>query len=244
MPSALITGSSRGIGRAVAEQFAEDGYDVVVNYRSSERAAEDVVDSIKAGGKTAVAVQADVSVPEEAAVLVEEAARVLGGLDHVVNNAGINQHKYTPSLTPEEFDRMLTVNVNSAFGVNKAAVPHLSESRVEEGPSITSLSSILGFTGAAHECHYAASKSGIIGLTRSHAAEFAPNVRVNAVAPGHIVTDMTRGLSSEEERQKREEIPLDRFGAPEDIAHAVAYLRDAEFVTGETIHVNGGETMR
>jgi NAD(P)-dependent dehydrogenase (short-subunit alcohol dehydrogenase family) len=245
MPSALVTGSSRGIGRAIAEQFADDGYDVAVNYRNSEREAEEVVDSIEATGGTAIAVQADVSVPEEAASLVDEAAASLGGLDHVVNNAGINQHKHTPSLTPEEFDRMLTVNVNSAFAVSKAAVSHLSESTVEEGPSITNLSSILGFTGAAHECHYAASKSGVVGLTRSHASEFAPKVRVNAVAPGHIVTDMTSGLSPDEERQKREEIPLDRLGVPENVAHAVAYLCTdaAENITGQAIDITGGKTV-
>jgi NAD(P)-dependent dehydrogenase (short-subunit alcohol dehydrogenase family) len=244
MPSVLVTGASRGIGRAIAERFGTEGYDVAVNYRSSTEQAAEAVAAVESSGRRAVAIRADVSDPEAARGMVERASAELDGLDHVVNNAGINQHRSTDELTPGEFDRMLRVNAHGVFTTTKAAVPHLAESDVEEGPSIINLASILAFVGAAHEPHYAASKMAVVGLTRSHADEFAPDVRVNALAPGHILTDMTSGRSEAEERRKRREIPLDEFGSPEDVAQAASYLRDAGFVTGEVLHVNGGETMR
>ncbi|MFB6094868.1 MAG: SDR family NAD(P)-dependent oxidoreductase, partial [Halodesulfurarchaeum sp.] len=168
----------------------------------------------------------------------------LGGLDHLVNNAGIDQHQRTAALDPADFDRVMDVNVNGAFNATKAALPHLQDSVVEEGPSITNISSILAYTGAAIECHYAASKAGLLGLTKSHARDFAPEIRVNAIAPGHVETDMTADRTPAERAEEREGISLDRFGQPEDIADAAAYLRDASWVTGETLHVNGGELMR
>lgn len=244
MPAVLVTGSSRGIGRGIAERFASDGYDVAVNYRSSEEAATEVVKAIEGMGRAAVAIQADVSDPVAAADLVDRAVAELGGLDHVINNAGINQHVFTDELSPEEFGRMLEVNLTSVFTVTKAAVPHLRESEDVPGPSVTNLASILAFTGAAYEPHYAAAKGGVVSLTRSHADEFAPEIRVNALAPGFIVTDMTDYLTPEEEERKRGKIPLDRFGYPKDVADAAAFLRDAEFVTGEVLHVNGGELMQ
>lgn len=243
MPTTLVTGASRGIGRAIAERFGSEGYDVAVNYRTSEDRAAEVVDRIESDGRRAVALQADVSDPEQATDLVERANSELGGLDHVVNNAGINQHKHTPGLSPEEFNRMLDVNVQGTFTVSKAALPYLRDSAVDERASIINLSSILAFSGAAFEPHYATSKMGVIALTRSHAEEFAPEIRVNALAPGHIQTDMTDWLPADQEAEKLAEIPVERFGDPEDVAQAASYLRDASFVTGETIHVNGGELM-
>ncbi len=242
MPSAIVTGSSRGIGRSIAERFAADGYDVTVNYHSSETAAHEVAEAIEATGQRAHVVGADVSEPSAATRLVEETQDVLGDLTHVVNNAGIDQHLYTPELDPADFDRIMDVNVNSAFNVTKAAAPYLT-SRSDE-PSITNISSILAHTGRAIECHYAASKGALLTLTRSHAREFAPDVRVNAVAPGHIETDMTGDRSPDEKAEEIADIPVGRYGQPEDIAEAVAYLRDATFVTGETLNVNGGEAMR
>jgi 3-oxoacyl-[acyl-carrier protein] reductase len=225
-------------------RFGSEGYDVAVNYRTSEDRAAEVVDAIESEGGSAVAIRANVGDADDASALVERASEALNGLDHVVNNAGINQHKHTDELTVAEFERMMRVNVRSAFTVSKAALPRLVDSSVEEGPSILNLASILAFTGAAHECHYSASKMAVVGLTRSHAEEFAPEVRVNALAPGHIVTDMTDWLSSDEEETKLRDIPLDRFGYPEDVAQAASFLRDASFVTGEVIHLNGGEEMR
>lgn len=241
MPATVVTGSSRGIGKATALRFAEDGYDVAVNYRSSEDAADRVAEAIRDRGQEAVVVGADVSDPDAAARLVETAAEAFGSLDHVVNNAGVDQHVRTKDLDPADFDRIMDVNVNSAFNVTKAALPHLRASA--DDPSVTNVSSILAHTGAAIECHYASSKGALLSLTRSHARDFAPEVRVNAVAPGHVETDMTSDRTPEEKREELAAIPVDRYGRPEDIAEAVAYLRDAAFVTGETLNVNGGERM-
>jgi 3-oxoacyl-[acyl-carrier protein] reductase len=241
MPAALVTGSSRGIGRAIARRFADDGYDVAVNYHTSDAAAERVAETIRDRGRAAVVVGADVSDADAAARLVDAAVDAFGGVDHVVNNAGIDQHVYTEDLDPADYDRVMDVNVNSAFNVTKAALPHLRAS--EDDPSVTNVSSILAHTGAAIECHYAASKGGLISLTRSHARDFAPDVRVNAIAPGHVETDMTDDRTPEAKREELAAIPADRFGQPADIADAAAYLRDATFVTGETLNVNGGERM-
>ncbi|WP_435178090.1 3-oxoacyl-ACP reductase family protein [Halorussus sp. AFM4] len=250
MPAALVTGSSRGIGRAIARRFARDGYDVAVNYVSSAQKARTVADRIEEQTDSeAVAVRADVGDPGAAADLVDATVEAFGGVDHVVNNAGVDQHVYTEELSPADFDRVMDTNVNGAFNVTRAALPHLRAAADRDGdpaptPSVTNVSSILAHTGAPVECHYAASKAGVLGLTKSHAGDFAPEIRVNAVAPGHVETDMTADRSEAEKREELAEIPLERFGRPEEIAAAAAYLRDAGFVTGETLNVNGGELMR
>lgn len=242
MNAALVTGSSRGIGRAIALQYAADGYDVAINYNTSEAAADSVAAAVREHGQSAITVEADVSDPDDATRLVTETVDAFGGLDHLVNNAGIDQHVYTPDLDPDDFDRIMNVNVNSAFTVTKAALDHLQASA--DDPSVTNVSSILAFTGAAIECHYAASKGALLSLTKSHARDFAPEIRVNAIAPGHVETDMTTDRSPEQKQEELDRIPVDRYGQPEDIAEAAAYLRDATFVTGETLNVNGGELMR
>ena len=246
MPVTLVTGGSRGIGRGIAERFAADGYDVAVNYRSSEAAAADVVDRIETDtDRTAIAVQADVADPDAVEAMVAAVVDRLGGLDHLVNNAGVNDHTSTAELTPEAFGRLVDVNLTGTYAVTRAALPHLRESTAPEGPSVVNLSSRLAHVGASYEPHYAASKAGVIALTKSHAAEFAPTIRVNAVAPGVILTDMTEASYTEAERQeRRESVPLEILGEPADVAGAAAYLRDASFVTGETVNVNGGQTMR
>lgn len=244
MPAAVITGAGRGIGRAIATQYARDGFDIAVNYRSNAAAAETTVDEIRATTDVdAVAVQADVGEPNAAETLVEETVDRFGGLSHVVNNAGVNEHRYPEELSPEAFDAVMDTNVNSVFAISKAARPHLTagDDRVA---SIVNLSSRLAFAGADYECHYAASKAGILGLTKSLARAFAPAIRVNAIAPGYIETDMTdTNNTAEDKAVRRNAIPVARLGRPEDVADAAAYLRDAEFVTGETLHVNGGQLM-
>jgi 3-oxoacyl-[acyl-carrier protein] reductase len=216
---------------------------VAVDYHTSEDAAEEVAEAVRAAGREAVVVGADVSDPDAAGRLVGVAAESFGRVDHLVNNAGVDQHRYTDELPPDDFDRVMDVNVNSAFNRTKAALPHLRESDEDGGPSVTNVSSILAFTGAPVECHYAASKGALVSLTKSHAGDFAPGVRVNCVAPGHVETDMTGDRTPEERAAEVAAIPLGTFGRPEDIADAVAYLRDARFVTGETLDVNGGERM-
>ncbi|GGL55625.1 SDR family oxidoreductase [Halocalculus aciditolerans] len=242
MSSVIVTGGSRGIGRGIVERFAADGYDVVVNFVRDRAAADEAVELAEAAGVDAIPVQADVADPEDAARLVERAVEAFGGVDHLVNNAGIDQHVHTENLDPGDFDRVMDVNVNGAFNVTKYARRSLVESDADA--SVTNVSSILAFEGAAVECHYAASKSGLLGLTKSHASDFAPDVRVNAIAPGHVETDMTSDRTPEEKAEELAGIPVGRYGQPEDIAHAAAFLRDAGFVTGETLNVNGGELMR
>ncbi|MFB6156179.1 MAG: SDR family NAD(P)-dependent oxidoreductase [Haloferacaceae archaeon] len=242
MPAAIVTGSSRGIGRGIALRFARDGYDVAVNYYERADRADEVAAEVRNFGREAVTVQADVSDPEDAERLVEETVTAFGGVDHVVNNAGIDQHVYTEDLDPGDFDHVMDVNVNGAFNVTKYALPYLRES--DDLPSVTNVSSILAHTGAPIECHYASSKTALVGLTKSHARDFAPEIRVNAVAPGDIETEMTADRSAEEDEEMLARIPVGRFGQPEDVADAVAYLREAGFVTGETLNVNGGELMR
>ncbi|SHG39366.1 SDR family NAD(P)-dependent oxidoreductase [Halobaculum gomorrense] len=244
MTVALVTGSSRGIGAATAERFAAAGHDVAVNYHTSEGAAEETAAAVREHGQHATVVGADVSNPEAASRFVDTAVAELGGVDHVVNNAGVDQHVYTEDLSPADFDRVMDVNVNSVFTVTKAALPHLRESDAPPTPSITNVSSILAFTGAPIEVHYAGSKGAILSVTKSHARDFAPDIRVNAVAPGHVETDMTSDRTEAEKREELTDIPMGSFGDPADIAEAVAYLRDARFVTGETLHVNGGELLR
>ncbi|WP_338737928.1 SDR family NAD(P)-dependent oxidoreductase [Haloplanus salilacus] len=244
MATVIVTGSSRGIGRATALRSAEDGYDVVVNYVSNGDAAAEVVEEIEERtDRDSIAVQADVSEYDAAERLVEITVSEFGGVDHVVNNAGIDQHLHTADLSPEDFEHVMKVNLNGAFHVSKAALEHLYESTVPEGPSICNMSSIAAYTGASIECHYSASKSGLVGLTKSHAQDFAPKVRVNAIAPGDIETEMLAGRSEEHRQAQLERIPLNRFGQPGDIAETAAFLREAAFVTGETVHVNGGELM-
>lgn len=242
MPTAIVTGSSRGIGRGIAARYAEDGYDVAVNYHTSEAEAEETAEIVREAGQAAIVVGADVSDPAAADRLVEETVAAFGGVDQVVNNAGIDQHVFTENLSPDDFDRVMDVNVNSAFNVTKAALSHLRDS--DDGASVVNISSILAYTGAPIEVHYAASKGALLSLTKSHASDFAPDIRVNAVAPGHIETDMVSDRTEEELQAEIDEIPVGRIGQVEDIAGACAYLRDAGFVTGETVNVNGGELMR
>jgi NAD(P)-dependent dehydrogenase (short-subunit alcohol dehydrogenase family) len=245
MPAAVVTGSSRGIGRAVAVRFARDGYDVAINYRTNERAAEETAAEIAAEtDRETVVVRADVADVADAERLVDRAVDAFGGVDHVVNNAGIEESCPTEELSTADFDRLVDVNVNSAYAVTRAALPALRRATDPSGPSIVNVASRIAFTGAAEEAHYVASKAGVVGLTRSHALEFAPDVRVNAVAPGKIDTDMNAHHSPADRRHKSRSIPLGRYGTAAEVADAVAYLRDATYVTGETVHVNGGETMR
>jgi len=242
VPTAIVTGSSRGIGRGIAARYAEDGYDIAVNYHTSEAEAEVTAEIVREAGQEAIVVVADVSDPAAAERLVDETVAAFGGVDQVVNNAGIDQHVFTEDLDPGDFDYVMDVNVNSAFNVTKAALPHLRAS--EDGPSVINISSILAYTGAPVEVHYAASKGALLSLTKSHAEDFAPEIRVNAVAPGHIETDMVSDRTEAELQEEIEQIPVGRIGQVEDIADGCAYLRDAGFVTGETLHVNGGELMR
>ena len=237
---ALVTGASHGIGRAVALRFAEEGARVALNYRSDRAAAEEAAASIEAAGGEAVALGGDVSRADEAAALVEAAVEAFGGVDVLVNNAGVTRDGLLLRMEEEAWDAVLDTNLKGAFLCSKAAARHMARARWGR---IVNMSSIVGVTGNAGQANYASAKAGLIGLTKTLARELASrNVTVNAVAPGFIATRMVESLSPETQSGVLERIPLGRFGTPEDVAAVCAFLasNDAGYVTGQVLGVDGG----
>ena len=239
-PTALVTGSSRGIGRALAVELAREGWAVCVNYLEHREAAEDLVRLLRAEGWEAIAVRADVSDRDAVEAMVRTAQAELGPIELLVNNAGISYQGLFQDTSNEIWDRTLAVNLTGARNAAQAVLPHmLSEKR----GCIVNISSMWGLRGASCEVAYACSKAAIIGLTRSLALELAPSgIRVNCVAPGCIETDMVRVLGEETRAMLVEETPLGRLGTPEDIAHAVAFFASekASFLTGQVLTADGG----
>ncbi len=238
--TALVTGSSRGIGRAIAVELAREGWAVCVNYLEHREAAEDLVRLLRAEGWEAIAVRADVSDRDAVEAMVRTAQAELGPIELLVNNAGISYQGLFQDTSNEIWDRTLAVNLTGARNAAQAVLPHmLSEKR----GCIVNISSMWGLRGASCEVAYACSKAAIIGLTRSLALELAPSgIRVNCVAPGCIETDMVRVLGEETRAMLVEETPLGRLGTPEDIAHAVAFFASekASFLTGQVLTADGG----
>ena len=238
--TALVTGSSRGIGRAIAVELAREGWAVCVNYLEHREAAEDLVRLLRAEGWEAIAVRAVVSDRDAVEAMVRTAQAELGPIELLVNNAGISYQGLFQDTSNEIWDRTLAVNLTGARNAAQAVLPHmLSEKR----GCIVNISSMWGLRGASCEVAYACSKAAIIGLTRSLALELAPSgIRVNCVAPGCIETDMVRVLGEETRAMLVEETPLGRLGTPEDIAHAVAFFASekASFLTGQVLTADGG----
>ena len=240
---ALVTGGSRGIGRAICLKLAARGALVLVNYRRSAAAAETLVGEITAAGGAAAAMQADVSCAEETQALFKTALAKHGRLDILVNNAGITADNVIMRLKPEEFDAVIATNLRSAWLCCRAAARSMMRAR---RGSIINISSVVGIAGNAGQSNYAASKAGLLGMTKSLAKELAGRgIRVNAVAPGFVETDMTADLSAELRARAVAAIPLGRIGRPQDIASAVAFLAsaDAAYITGQTLVVDGGMVM-
>lgn len=240
---ALVTGASRGIGRAIGERLAAGGAKVVVNFAKDAEGAAAVVAAITAAGGTAMAAQADVSDFKAAEVLVKGAVETYGGLDILVNNAGTTRDMLIMMMPEADWDTVIQTNLKSTFNCSKAAVRIMMRKRVGRIINITSVS---GIAGNAGQTNYSASKAGVIGFTRALAREVASrNVTVNAVAPGFIPTALTNDLPDEIKEATLKSIPLGRWGKPEEIAHAVAFLAsdDAAYITGQVLTVDGGLVM-
>ena len=237
---ALVTGSSRGIGRAVAAELAQKGWAVCVNYRVRQDCAEELVRQLESEGCRAMAVQADVSDRAQVNAMVRRVEETFGPVSLLVNNAGIAGQALFQEITDELWHRYFSVNVDGAFHTIQAVLPHMLH---EHAGCIVNVSSIWGQRGASCEVTYSCTKAALIGLTRSLAAELAPTqIRVNCVAPGVIRTDMLDALPAEVLPQLAQETPLGRLGTPEDIAHAVAFLasEQANFITGQVLTCDGG----
>ena len=240
---ALVTGSSRGIGRAVALELARKGYDVCVNYLQHREAAESLVSQLREMGGEAIAVQADVADSRAVEDMVRQTEDALGPVTLLVNNAGISWYGLFQDTDDSTWDRVLAVNLTGARNAARAVLPRMIS---EKAGCIINISSMWGLRGASCEVAYACSKAGIIGLTRSLALEVAPSgIRVNCVAPGCIDTDMVRVLGRETREMLVEETPLGRLGTPEDIAHAVAFFAEerSSFLTGQVLTADGGFTV-
>jgi 3-oxoacyl-[acyl-carrier protein] reductase len=239
----LVTGGSRGIGKSIALALGKAGADVAITYARSKDAADEVVNLIKEGGRNAIAIQADAVDTKRAEEVVKEVVETFGGLDVLVNNAGITKDTLIMRMSEEQWDDVITTNLKSVFNYSKAVVRPMMRSR--KG-SIVNISSVIGLTGNAGQTNYAASKAGIIGFSKSLAKEIASrNIRVNVVAPGYILTDMTGELDENVLKSIEDVTPLGRGGEPEEIAAVVQFLASdaSSYITGETIRVDGGMAM-
>lgn len=241
--TALVTGSSRGIGRAIALALAEKGANIAVNYAGNETKAEEVVRELKDLGVEAIKIRANVADEQDVKAMIKEVIKTFGTLDILVNNAGITRDNLLMRMKVEEFDDVIETNLKGAFLCTKAVTRQMMKQRAGK---IINIASIVGVSGNAGQANYVAAKAGMIGLTKSTAKELASrNILVNAIAPGFITTDMTDVLTDEQKTAILSTIPLEKLGEPEDIANVVCFLAsdDAKYITGQTIHVDGGMVM-
>ncbi|MBM6756893.1 3-oxoacyl-[acyl-carrier-protein] reductase [Collinsella tanakaei] len=240
--TAIVTGGSRGIGRAICLELAHRGANIVFSYAGNKAAADETVALLEEAGATARAVQGDVTSADAAKELVD-AAKELGGVDILVNNAGITRDKLAARMSEEDFDAVIATNLKGAFLMTKAVLRPMM--RAKSG-AIVNMASVVGIMGNAGQANYAASKAGLIGMTKSVAREVASiGIRVNAVAPGFIETDMTAAMPEAAQQAMCSAIPVARPGKPEDVARAVAFLvsDDAAYITGQVLAVDGGMAM-
>ncbi|MFO7315433.1 MAG: 3-oxoacyl-[acyl-carrier-protein] reductase [Bacilli bacterium] len=241
--TAVVTGASRGIGRAIALELAKEGANVVVNYSGSKEKAEEVVEEILKMGQKAIAVQANVADNESVQNLMKTALDEFGSIDILVNNAGITRDNLLMRMKEDEWDDVIETNLKGVFLCTKAVTRQMMKQR---SGRIINIASVVGVTGNAGQANYTAAKAGVIGLTKTTARELASrNILVNAVAPGFITTEMTDALPEDVKNTMLTQIPLGKFGQPEHVAKAVVFLasEDAEYITGQVLHVDGGIAM-
>ncbi len=236
----LITGASRGIGRAAAILFAKEGFNVVINYNRSKTEADKLAEQINREGRLAIALKADVSDMNEVTDMVKRSEACFGSVDILINNAGIAQQKLFTDITSDDWNRMFAVDVTGVFNCCKCVLPSMIRNHTGK---IINVSSMWGICGAACEVHYSAAKAAVIGLTKALAKEVGPsNIQVNCIAPGVIGTEMNSALNPGDIRSLCDETPLGRIGAPEEVAQTAVFLASnkADFITGQVISVNGG----
>ncbi len=241
--NALVTGASRGIGRAIAIELARQGANVAVNYAGSETKAEAVVEEIVQMGLKSFKVQADVANESDVKEMVKAVTSQFGSLDILVNNAGVTKDNLLMRMKEAEFDQVINTNLKGVFVCTKAVTRQMMK---QKSGKIVNVASIVGVTGNPGQANYVAAKAGVIGLTKSTAKELASrHIYVNAVAPGFISTDMTDQLTEEQRTSMLEMIPLAKLGTPEEVANVVRFLAsdDASYITGQTIHIDGGMVM-
>lgn len=241
--TAVVTGASRGIGRAIALELANNGANIIVNYSGSEAKAEEVVGEIQDLGVKAVKIQANVADEESVKQLMKQAIKEFGSIDILVNNAGITKDNLLMRMKEDEFDQVIQTNLKGTFLCTKAVSRQMMK---QKAGRIINVASIVGVSGNPGQANYVAAKAGVIGLTKTTAKELASrNILVNAVAPGFISTDMTDQLSEEQQESLLQLVPLERLGKPEDVARVVRFLasEDANYITGQTIHIDGGMVM-
>ena len=240
---ALVTGGSRGIGKAIVLALAGAGADVAINYAGNIAAAQEVASEVEAMGRKAVLVQGDVADTTVAAGIIEKVVTELGKIDILVNNAGITRDALLVRMKEEDWDAVLTTNLKGVFNCTKAAVKYMMK---QKSGKIANIYAVVGVTGNASQANYAAANAGCIGFTKSVAKELGSRgINVNAIAPGLIATDMTKDLPEKVIKEMESGIPLKRVGEPKDVANAVLFLvsEEAAYITGQTLNVDGGMVM-
>lgn len=241
--TAVITGASRGIGAEIARKFAAEGAKIVVNYSGSKEKAEAVVEEIQKNGGEAIAVKADVADSDAVKAMIDETMKAFGSVDILINNAGITRDNLMMRMKDDEWDDVINTNLKGVFVCTKAVTRQMMKQR---SGRIVNIASIVGVMGNAGQANYVAAKAGVIGLTKTTARELASRgITANAVAPGFITTEMTDKLSDDIQQTMLGQIPLGRFGKPEEVAKAALFLAsdEASYMTGQTLHLDGGMVM-